>query len=289
MSRFSRRSFLARTAALASAAPVAFARNPLRKNNLGVELYTVRNIIGKDPATVLKSIQDIGYTEVEATYGNLDQIWSALKQTNLKAVSVHIDFAIWKAAGSNLDSALQDVKKRGFEYAVVPYIPVEERGGADVFKSLAELLNRSGQRAKANGLKLCYHNHAFEYQPLDGTFGLEILMKNTQPSLVSLELDIFWASVGGHDPAQLLKTYGNRIPLLHLKDKTAGFPVQYNERVPPTTFKEVGNGSIDIPAVLAAASKAEVRHYFVEQDQTPGNPIDSLRQSYKYLSSHFGG
>lgn len=288
MSRPTRRAFLGRTAALVSIAKAGFARDPLTKRDLGVQLYTVRNIIGKDPAAVLKGIQDIGYTEVEATYDNLHEIWPALKQTRLRPVSVHIDLDIFKEGGSRLNNALADVKKLGFEYAVVPYIPVEQRGGLDVFKSLAQLLNTSGEQAKAHGLKLCYHNHAFEYKPLDGgTIGLDVLMSETQKDLVALELDIFWASVAGHNPADLLKQYSGRVLLLHLKDKAAGFPTQYNENVPATTFKEIGNGSIDIPAVLSAADSAGVRHYFVEQDQTPGDPIVSLRQSYNYLKTQF--
>src|SRR5207253_3027980 len=124
--------------------------------------------------------------------------------------------------GSKLDSALSDVKQRGFDYAVLPYIPPAQRGGADVFKRLADTLNKAGERAKANGLKLCYHNHAFEFQPLGESTGLELLMSATQKNLVSLELDVFWASVAGHDPVALLKTYTGRVALVHLKDKAQG-------------------------------------------------------------------
>lgn len=158
----------------------------------------------------------------------------------------------------------------------------------DVFKSLAQMLNTSGKRAKALGLKMCYHNHAFEFEPLTGgTLGLDVLMNETDKSAVSLELDIFWTSVAGHDPVALLKKYSGRVPLLHLKDKAQGLATQYNEKVPPETFKEIGNGSIDIPVVLSTANSAGVRHYFVEQDQTSGDPIASLRQSYTYLQSQF--
>ncbi|MBV8867785.1 MAG: TIM barrel protein, partial [Acidobacteriaceae bacterium] len=187
-----------------------------------------------------------------------------------------------------LDSALADVKQRGFQYAVVPYIPVEQRGGADMFQKLADTLNKSGEKAQSHGLKLCYHNHAFEYKPIDGKTGLEMLMSETQKDLVSLELDIFWATVAGHDPVELLKTYSGRVLLLHLKDKAKSFTkTQYNENVPHDAFKEAGSGSIDIPAILKAADTAGVQHYFVEQDQTPGDPIDSLRKSFDYLATQF--
>ncbi len=287
MSRTTRRVFVAQSAALLTAGRSLFGES-LRASNLGVQLYTVRSIIDKNPGEVLQTIQKIGYTEVEAIYGSLHEIWPALKQTSLQAVSVHVDEAIFMKGGSELDSALADVKQRGFKYVVVPYIPVSERGGADMFKRLADTLNKAGEKAQASGLKLCYHNHAFEYKPLDGQTGLEILMSNTQKGVVFLELDIFWATVGGHNPVELLKTYSGRVPLLHLKDKAKDFTkTQYNENVPKTAFKAIGSGSINIPAVLKAADAAGVEHYFVEQDQTPGDPLASLRKSYEYLSSHF--
>jgi sugar phosphate isomerase/epimerase len=285
--QISRRNFVVRSAALLPAAKILLGREALTAANLGVQLYTVRNTIGADPAGVLKAIQDIGYSEVEATYGNLKQIWPALKETKLKPVSIHLDTDLFFEGGAKLDEAIADVKEKGFQFVVLPYIPPAQRGGIETFKKLAETLNKSGEKAKAAGLTLCYHNHAFEFEPMQGTTGLELLMKETHKDLVSLEMDIFWVSVAGHDPVALLKKYANRVALLHLKDKASGTPVQYNENVPKTTFKEVGNGTVDIPAVLEVAKKSAVKNYFVEQDQTPGDPIESLRESYKYLSGRF--
>ena len=287
MPAYSRRTFLAQTAALGSLSPSLFARDPLTKSNLGVELYTVRNVIEKDPASVFRSIAEIGYTSVEVTFATLDKTWPALKRSGLKPVSVHVDAAIWTGGTDHLDSVLAALKQQGFTYAVYPYVSPNARGGVDILKRLAQTLNQSGKAAKSHGLEFCYHNHAFEFQPMGGTTGLEIFMSETDRADVGLELDIFWASVAGHDPVEILQKYSGRIPLLHLKDKAKGFPVQYNERVPPATFKEVGNGSIDIPGVLKAADKEGVKHYFVEQDQTPGDPLASLRQSYEYLSKQF--
>jgi sugar phosphate isomerase/epimerase len=109
-------------------------------------------------------------------------------------------------------------------------------------------------------------------------------MKTADPKLVSLELDIMWAQVARVDPVSVLAKYGKRVRLMHLKNVAADLPKQYHEKVPAEAFREVGNGSIDIPAVLKAAAGAVVEHYFVEQDQTPGDPIESLRSSYQYLS-----
>ena len=289
MSFLSRRNFVVRSAALLPAAKLLIGRDALTATNLGVQLYTVRDVIGANPAGVLKAIQDIGYREVEATYGNLKQIWSALKETQLKPVSIHLDTALFFEGGAKLDAAIADVKEKGFQYVVLPYIPPAQRGGLDVFKKLAETLNKSGEKVKAAGMTLCYHNHAFEFEPMQGTTGFELLLKETHKGLVWLEMDVFWVSVAGHDPVALLKQYSNRVALLHLKDKAKGTATQYNENVPKQTFKEVGSGTVDIAAILAAAKKTSVKNFFVEQDQTPGDPIESLRASYKYLSAHMGG
>jgi sugar phosphate isomerase/epimerase len=285
----SRRAFL-QAAALASVSKPFFGRDALRRTNLGVELYTVRNVITKDPKAVLQSIKDIGYMEVEATdYGNFDQIWSAIQETQLIPASIHMNAALIDKDSSEIDARFSMFKQHGFQYVAYPYVAPEKRGGADVYKRLAASLNKAGERAKAQGLTLCYHNHAFEFEQLGNTSALQILMTETAKDHLALEMDIFWVTVAGHNPVDLLKTYAGRVPLLHLKDKAKGIPAQtqYNEKVPRETFKEVGNGTINIPAVLKAANAAGVKHYFVEQDQTPGDPLESLRQSYAYLSKQF--
>jgi sugar phosphate isomerase/epimerase len=288
MSRTTRRHFVLQSTAALAAARALSAFEPLRASNLGVQLYTVRKTIEKDPAKDLKAIEAIGYQEVEVVYAALDKIWPALKETKLKAVSAHVDSAFFfEESLSKLDEVIGVLKEKGFTYMVMPYVPNANRGGLDVFKKFGDILNKVGEKTKAAGLKLCYHNHAFEFEPMGGTTGLDVMLKEAQKSLVSLELDIFWVSVAGHKPVDLMKKYADRIALVHLKDKAANFPVQYNENVPPATFKEVGHGSIDIPGVLAEARKIGVTNYFVEQDQTPGDPLASLQQSFDYLKTHF--
>ncbi len=281
MSQTGRRAFLAQATALFPASRIALAFDRLSGNNLGVQLYTVRSIIRANPAKVLHDIREIGYTEIEATADTLKEAWAAVESSGLKPISVHLSL-------DPTDEQLADAKQKGFEYAVIPYVPPPQRGGQDVIKKLAENFQKAGERAKAHDLQLCYHNHAFEFEPMSGTTPLEIIMDTTDPALVKLEMDIFWVTVGGHNPVELLKKYSGRVPLLHLKDKEKGVPAQaqYNENVPKDAFKEIGNGSIDIPAILKAANTAGVKHYFVEQDQTP-DPIASLRQSYEYLRKQF--
>jgi sugar phosphate isomerase/epimerase len=279
MYHLSRRRFAA--AAFAGLAIPAHARTlPV----VGVQLYTVRSIIEKDPLEVLRAIEKAGYREVEATAANLGPIWQSLKRTSMKPVSVHLETPFFTHNQSKLPAALDDAKKRGFEYAVCPYIAPEDRGGVEVIQRLAETLNKAGEVCNRSGLRLCYHNHAFEFQPSGGGNLLDVLMRNTDPKLVGLELDIMWAQVGGPGPLKVLEQHGSRVALMHLKNVAPGVGPQYNEKVPKEAFKEVGAGVIDIAAVLRAAKQAGVKHYFVEQDQTPGNPVDSLRQSIDYLS-----
>jgi sugar phosphate isomerase/epimerase len=276
----SRRSFL-RAAALLPLASRAIAKE---LTAIGVQLYTVRDVLPKKPAETLRAIESIGYREVEATAGGLDRIWPALEATRLKPVSCHLDSKmVTQGPGDELSRTLDGLKKRGFSYAVFPYLPPDERGGLDVIKALAEKLNRAGEKARAAGLKFCYHNHAFEFQPMDGSMPAHVLFQGLDPELVNIELDVFWVSVSGNDPVEMLNHLTGRVPLVHLKDKASGTEVQYNESVPRTTFKEVGSGVLDWPRVLQAADTAGVEHYFVEQDQTPGDPVDSLRQSFNYL------
>ncbi len=239
----------------------------------------------KQPAETLKAIHEIGYREIEATYGGLDKIWPDVQGSGLKAVSIHLDNTLMNAGKEDdLARAIDQVKKWGFAYAVFPYLPPAERGGLEKIRVLVEKLNKAGEKCRAAGLQFAYHNHAFEFEPMDGTSGFQVMMDGLDPKLCGFELDCFWVSVAGHDPVELLGKLKGRVPLVHLKDKPAGFPVMYKESVDRSTFKEVGNGSIDWKAVLRAAQSAGVQHYFVEQDQTPGDPLESLKQSFGFLS-----
>jgi len=275
----SRRHFL--TAAAASSAASCNART---LKTVGVQLYTVRDVLPAKPAETLRMLADVGYREAELVGATMEKIWPSLKQTPIKPVSVHLDTALFTRDQGELPAALDDAKQRGLEYAVCPYIAPNDRGGIDVIRKLGEALNKAGEICRKAGMKLCYHNHAFEFEPAAGGTLLDELMRTADPKLVGLELDIMWAQVAGVPPVRVLEKYGQRVWLLHLKNVAPGIPEQYNEMVDRAAFREVGNGVIDVPAVLNAAAKAGVKHYFVEQDQTPGDPVASLRRSFEYVS-----
>jgi sugar phosphate isomerase/epimerase len=266
---------------------------------LGAALYTVRNVLPTAADATLKSIAEIGYREVEADRATLLSIAPMLKNYGLKPVSCHFETPLitgnWKpwlsqrrpgfaAEGTTWNQAIEDAKKLGVEYMVMAYILPQERGDSEYFKQLADKMNKAGAESRAAGLKFCYHNHCFEFRGERGQRPIDILLERLDKKAVGLELDVFWVSVGGNDPVEMLKQNAGRIPLLHLKDKAKGTPVLYEEaKATRQSFKEVGAGSLDFPAILKAASAAGAQHYFVEQDQTPGDPVASLRQSYEYL------
>lgn len=251
---------------------------------IGAQLYTLRAVLPQKPLETLKALEALGYTEVEAVAGDLPKIWDALKHTRMKPVSVHLDAGAFLSTPEKIPAMLDDSKAHGFKFVVCPYVPPNMRS-AENMKKLGETLNKAGAQAKAAGMTLCYHNHAFEFAPLENTTIFDRMMAETDPKLVQLELDIMWAKVAGLDPAAVIQKYANRVALVHLKNVSAGVPQRFDERVPREAFDEVGKGAIDIASLLRASAKAGVKHFFVEQDQTPGDPLASLRGSIEYLKT----
>jgi sugar phosphate isomerase/epimerase len=306
----SRRSFL--RAAGAGAGVVALPRlghgagndaaNGEILSRLGVALYTVREPLKAKPKETLKAIADIGYRYIE---GGNPEVWKAAKEVGLKQVSDYApnylvtgNRAAWSApeAGGLLpesytwEKAVDEAKARGLEYFIVVYLQKAERGGLDVYKGLAAKLNRAGEVCRKAGIQLGYHPHAFEYETMGGGRPIDVLLKETDPTNLALELDVFWSSIAGVSPLKMLADYKGRVPLLHMKDLTKGTAVQYDEtKVPQGAFTEVGNGSVDFAAVLKAAPVAGARYYYVEQDYSTGDPLDSLRTSYATLKKLTGG
>ncbi|MBE0656658.1 MAG: TIM barrel protein [Bryobacteraceae bacterium] len=276
--RISRRELI--LAASAAALPLQAAK----LKSIGAQLYTLRSILPKQPLETLKALEAMGYTEVEAVSGDLPKIWDALKQTKLKPVSVHLDAGAFLSAPDKIPAMIDDSKARGFKFVVCPYVPPNMRS-ADNMRKLGETLNKAGELARAAGMTLCYHNHAFEFAPLENTTIFDRMMAETDPKLVQVELDIMWVKVAGLDPVAAIQKYSKRISLLHLKNVSEGIPQRFDERVPREAFQEVGKGAIQIAPVLKAAAKAGVKNYFVEQDQTPGDPLASLKGSINYLTT----
>jgi len=282
-----RRQWLASSAGFLSASPLLKAAAPKFKGPLGVELYTVRNVIDQDTDGVLKRIAEIGYTEVEPGRAVLDKLVPLLAKYKLKPTSCHMEqeLVVGGDAKVTLPEAIESAKKAGVKMMIFPYLAPAKRGGPDAMRKFADQMNEAGSKVVAAGMKFGYHNHAFEFGGNPGERPIDIFVERFDPKIVGFQIDVFWVSVAGNDPVEWINRLKQRVISVHLKDKAADQPVLYAENVPKTAFKEVGNGSLDFAAILHAATSVGVKNFFVEQDQTPGDPLASLAQSYKYLRS----
>jgi len=276
-----------------AALPV-FAKEPLAP---GVQLYTVRNEIAKEPWATVQAIAEIGYREVEVLRNQVKTLAPLLKRVNLNAVSLHFEtplltgnWAAWQhadmppiEAGVTYDGCVSLARDHGFRYIVFNYLSPEERLGLDFYQSLAEKLNAAAYKANAAGLQFCYHNHDFEFQPKSGGRPIDVLLKHLDPKLIRLEVDAFWVSMAGVNAADFLREHAGRVELVHLKDRAKGTPIHYDiATVPNDTYRELGSGDLPLQAILEAVSHSNAKHLFVEQDFSR-DPIASLRQSYAFL------
>jgi sugar phosphate isomerase/epimerase len=272
----------------------AFAQKP---RTAGVQLYTVRDIVRKQPLKTLRAIADMGYREVEMLRSQVAPLLPYLKTAGLRPVSMHFETPLltgnWEAwqhadmppvePGVTFNDAVAQARDHGFEYIVFNYLAPEERLGLDFYRALAEKLNAAARKCRSAGLRFCYHNHDFEFEPKPVRRPIDTLLASLDKELVRLEVDAFWVSMAGVNAAAFLKENAARVELLHLKDRAPDTPVHYDiATVPNETFRELGNGDLPIQEILRAAFQAGVKHYFVEQDFS-SDPIRSLRQSYAYL------
>ena len=282
MTLHSRRTFLATigVAALGIASRDALADGvllaPHRKlKKVGLQLYTVRDMMKADLPGTLHKVAAIGYKEVEFAgyFGRSPaQIRALLKQNGLTSPSSHIGLDILEKDSVR---AFADAKAIGHQWVTMPYIPEERRKTADDWNRIIDLLNQLGPQAKAAGLRLAYHNHDFEIRPVGGVRPLDMMLSKTDPALVDFEMDLYWVVFGGGDPLDFFNRYPKRFALVHVKDSAGP---------PDNKMVDVGKGTIDFPKIFAQSNKAGIKHYFVEHDQ-PADPIATIRNSYKYLSA----
>jgi sugar phosphate isomerase/epimerase len=240
---------------------------------IGIQLYTVRSLMARDFDGTLAQLAGIGYREVEFAgyFGRTPaQVRASLERHGLAAPSTHIalpaDDAEWRRT-------LDEAKAVGHRWVTIAWLDEPMRRTPDDWMRIADRFNSLAHRADQAGLRFAYHNHDFAFTRLGGTTLLDTLLARTDPALVDLEMDIYWVVHGGADPLALIGRNPGRFPLLHLKDATAA---------PTLAMTDVGAGTIDFPALLAA-DRATLKHAFVEHDE-PTDPLASARASYDYLS-----
>lgn len=274
-----RRTFLRQTAC--SAVGGALAMNLMRSEaqaakltKIGVQLYTVRAEMAKDFDGSLKKIAELGFKEVEfAGYYNRtpQQIKALLTQLGLDAPSAHIPLADLR---NNLTKTIEGAKVMGHRYIVCPFLMPNERKTLDQYKELFATLNKAGAECKKAGIQLAYHNHDFEFTPIDGKLPYDLMLAETDKNLVKMELDLYWIVKANQDPLAYMKKHPDRFALFHVKDL---------DKTPNRGITEVGHGVIDFKTIFAKAPKGAIKHYLIEQDVCPGSPFDSLKFSIDYL------
>lgn len=254
---------------------------------VGLQLYTLRNLISKDVRSVIAKVADIGFSEVE-TYGyspkggfwglNIKEFKSLLKTHRLKSPSGHYDFDPFLAQ-NNIDSLKANIEAAqgiGQKYLTVPYLNEPLRKNLDSYRVLAAKLGQAAILARKAGLQLVYHNHDFEFKDFNGTSGYDILLKETDPSDVKFELDIYWAVKAGKDPVDLFEKDLGRYVMWHVKD------MDKNDK----SYTEVGSGSIDYKQLFMKAKLSGMKHYFVEQDIIKIDPYESITRSFQHVKGN---
>jgi sugar phosphate isomerase/epimerase len=300
-----RRKFLIGTGAAALGALVlpkaasAFFANA-GEHPIGLQLYTLFNVIDADVKGNLKKVADIGYKEVESAFSKLPGYYG-MKPKEFAALCGELGLA-WKShhvlgapfkmpkgmkmpAGpdgkpmtlpahmrnlkDDMQQLVDEAAEGGIPYMVCANIPT---GTLDEIKSSVEILNKTGEACKKARIQLCYHNHDMEFKDVEGQIPYHLLLSGTQADLVKMELDLAWATKAGVDPVELFKKHPGRFPLLHVKDISKDF----------TTLEPVGDGVVDFKRIFANTKIAGVKHYFVEHDM-PKDAFASIATSYKNL------
>ena len=283
-SKLSRRQFvkLAATATGLSVAPGVFAHShkshavkstAMANNSIGLQLYTLRDIMRVSVPATLKLVADVGYNELEfAGYFNHSpkEIKNILDNEGLTAPSAHI---MLDRFTNNLTQVIDDALMLGHKYLVVPWLSEEQRGvGIGPYQALSEQLNIIGEACSKAGITLAYHNHDFEFEVRDGETPYDVLLTQTDPNLVTMEMDLYWVIKAGRNPIEYFKQYPGRFKLWHVKDMD-------NDG----NFADVGTGTIDFNTIFANSKLAGVEHKFVERDQT-NDRIATIEQGYKALN-----
>jgi sugar phosphate isomerase/epimerase len=258
-----------------------------KMDKLGVQLYTVRDLMKADFEGTLAKVAAIGYKEVEFA-GYFDHspkdVRAILDRLGLTSPAPHVAY---DQLGDKWPEQIESAKIIGQSYIVCPWIPEELRKDPDIWKKAAETFNRAGEASQKAGIQFAYHNHWFEFLPVNGKLPYDFLLETCDPKLVKMELDLCWITVAGGDPVKYFDRHPGRFPLVHVKDM---------KRLPKVSeaggqdfgdslhadMTAVGSGIIDWKRIFAKSEKAGIKHYIVEHDK-PADPLASIKESYQYL------
>ena len=248
---------------------------PKEKPAIGLQLYTVRDSMAVDPVKTLERVAALGYTHVELAsydsgkfYGYEPAAFKKLTgDLGLTAISAHIPVVHME---ENPELVVQSSAAAGLKYVVLPWLSTEQRESINKYKGHIEVINKIAPMCTEAGLTFAYHNHDFEFDTLEGIVPMEMILAETDPAHVKLEIDLFWVSRMNIDPVDYLQNNGDRVVLWHVKDM---------DDTPERGFTEVGNGVIDYSAIFKLRENTALEYFFVEQDRSD-NALQSIETSY---------
>jgi sugar phosphate isomerase/epimerase len=245
-----------------------------RVGKTGLQLYTVRDLMAENVAKTLQLVAKVGYQELEFA-GYFDHkpkdLRSILDGEGLTAPSCHLPI---EAFDNGTDAIIEAALTMGHQYVVIPYLTEEQRGSSiDTYQKLAARFNQIGEALHKAGLKFAYHNHDFEFQLTDNQVPYDVLLAQTDPRYVTMELDLFWTIKAKRDPLAYFAKHPGRFPLWHVKDMDNN-----------GNFADVGKGTIDFKAIFAKADVAGLAHAFIEHDATK-DPVGTITQGFATLKN----
>jgi sugar phosphate isomerase/epimerase len=247
------------------------------KKDIGLQLYTLRDTIGKDTLTVLQQVSKIGYTHIEpyGFDGNFFGISAPEFRKIVDDLGMRITCTHSGISAQNADAYLEAAIKAGLEYIVLPSPMGRKTDTADDYMRMAGEMNQIGERCRQAGIRFGYHNHDHEFKSDSSGVFYDILLRETSPDLVCFQLDIFWIIKAGYDPIPYFRKYPGRFALWHVKDMdTSG------------ESTVIGNGTIDYEEIFTFADLAGLDYFYVEQESYSKSPIDSVEESYDYIRNH---
>jgi len=264
---------------------------------VAVQVYSVRDDAKADLRGTLEKIKAMGYDGVEfaGLYGNSPkEIKAMCEEIGLVPVSAHVPYLDMVA---DPEGVLSQYAEIGVAYVAIPYLTEEYRPGQEKFAEVIENAKMLGKVAKTLGIQLLYHNHDFEFDKIDGKYALDILYEEVSADLLKTELDTCWVNVGGEVPADYIRKYTGRAPVVHIKDffgkksenmyELIGIADKRPARPDGFEFRPVGSGMQDVPAILAAAKDAGASWIVVEQDKPSMGltALESIEKSIQYLKT----
>lgn len=245
----------------------------------GLQLWTLRDDLPKDPKAVLKQVAEAGYAHVESFDGAKGMFWG-MKHTEFKSYLSSLGMTIHSShcnLDADMDKKISEAAEIGMKYLIYPW-----EGPAktiDDYKKLAEGFNKKGEACKKAGLRFAFHNHDYTFRPINGQMAQDVLMQNTDPSLVDFQMDIFWVVAAGQDPEQWFKKYPNRFRLCHVKDRS-----KTPDKEEGKNSVELGTGTINFSQILRTAKQNGMEYFIVEQEAYPnGTPLEAIKTDGAYM------